>query len=429
MVGIKGKFTPPAIDEIEVTLLGGVTGFGECILVHIGNGDWICVDCCININTGNCIPLEYLNEIGVNVSNHLLYIICTHWHDDHIKGLSQLISACSSNTKFALSCSDDREKFIFELLKDIDYQGKSKVLDELNETFKILNVKNIEIKRLKQDIFIFDINNIKAYALSPGEFIIEALDREIATAQRNYHRILQQLQTVKFIDKSLIVDANNIECKTMNELSRLINDKIDNIEEPNEIDNSSSEDLLKFKDTRKINQNNRCVVLQISFNNHNIILGADLEDTMSSNGVTAWQIVANSTSLKGITSSLFKIPHHGSVTGYCEKFINRFIKPDATMKLTGWTLGDKAIPEKKMLQKYYSHSKELYITTTKTLKKINTEKNKFIKKEMDKTTDAIYEIPSEIGIIRSRMKINSTNDKWNTDCFGSAVKISPEYLI
>lgn len=98
------------------------------------------------------------------------------------------------------------------------------------------------------------------------------------------------------------------------------------------------------------------------------------------------------------------------------------------MKLTAWSKGDKQIPEQNMLGMYYAHSQNMYITTTALFKKDNREENKSIKKEMERTTEAIYELRPQLGIIRSRMKVNSPSDNWQTDYFGSAERISQDHL-
>ena len=178
MDGIEETLTPPAFNEIEVTLIGGTMGYGECILIHIGNGNWIIVDSCINANTGECVPLAYLKDLGVDVEQHVLYVICSHWHDDHIKGLSKILEKCSSHTVFSISCSDDREKFVYELLQDYDYNGHSSKLNELTRTIEQANAKRIHIQRLKQTEFIFNINGVQAYALSPSNAVVQEFEEE-----------------------------------------------------------------------------------------------------------------------------------------------------------------------------------------------------------------------------------------------------------
>lgn len=38
--------TPPVADELEVSVFG--PGVGESVVVHLGHGDWMVVDSCLN---------------------------------------------------------------------------------------------------------------------------------------------------------------------------------------------------------------------------------------------------------------------------------------------------------------------------------------------------------------------------------------------
>src|SRR5262245_58961005 len=58
------KHTPPASDEVEISLFG--PGIGECSVVHLGGGQWMVVDSCIDRSTRRPVALEYLAEIGVD---------------------------------------------------------------------------------------------------------------------------------------------------------------------------------------------------------------------------------------------------------------------------------------------------------------------------------------------------------------------------
>ncbi len=84
--------TPPRLDEIEVSLIG--PAYGECIIVHVGNGEWIVVDSCLDKDQNKPAVLHYFDTIGVDTSNAVRLVVATHWHDDHIKGLSKILEAC-----------------------------------------------------------------------------------------------------------------------------------------------------------------------------------------------------------------------------------------------------------------------------------------------------------------------------------------------
>jgi glyoxylase-like metal-dependent hydrolase (beta-lactamase superfamily II) len=101
----------PSNNLAEITLLGTGGGYGESSVVHLGNQNWVIVDSCINPITKESLPLVYLKEIGVDVERNVKLIVCTHWHDDHIRGLSKLLEECK-NAKFSFARATDKEKFL-----------------------------------------------------------------------------------------------------------------------------------------------------------------------------------------------------------------------------------------------------------------------------------------------------------------------------
>jgi glyoxylase-like metal-dependent hydrolase (beta-lactamase superfamily II) len=82
----------PAPDEIEVTVLG--PGHGESVVVHVGGSEWIVVDSCKDKGKEPCAPLRYLQGIGVDATRAVKLIVATHWDEDHVKGIDELVSTC-----------------------------------------------------------------------------------------------------------------------------------------------------------------------------------------------------------------------------------------------------------------------------------------------------------------------------------------------
>lgn len=96
---------PPDLHELEVTLFG--PGYGECLAVHLGEGEWMLVDSCQAsgvslrpIEQGRPVSpphahpaLAYLLDLGVHLEN-VTSVVATHWHDDHVRGLDHLIACC-----------------------------------------------------------------------------------------------------------------------------------------------------------------------------------------------------------------------------------------------------------------------------------------------------------------------------------------------
>src|SRR5437879_5098718 len=103
-----GPGPPPARNEIEISLFG--PGFGECIVMHVGEAQWIIIDSCRDLASKRPVALEYLANIGVDAAKSVQCIVATHWHDDHIGGLSEVFRAAASSI-FACTTAFGRDEF------------------------------------------------------------------------------------------------------------------------------------------------------------------------------------------------------------------------------------------------------------------------------------------------------------------------------
>src|SRR4051812_26045765 len=90
------NYVLPSRNTAEITLIGTGGGYGESCVIHLGNNHWIVVDCCVDPKKNSCLPLQYLENFKVDLKKDVKLIICTHWHNDHILGLSQLLEKCCS---------------------------------------------------------------------------------------------------------------------------------------------------------------------------------------------------------------------------------------------------------------------------------------------------------------------------------------------
>lgn len=80
---------PPAADEFELSLFG--PGVGECALVHLGKGEWLIADSCIDSRTQEQPALSYLKSIGFDPATDIRIVCATHFHSDHIRGMAQIV--------------------------------------------------------------------------------------------------------------------------------------------------------------------------------------------------------------------------------------------------------------------------------------------------------------------------------------------------
>lgn len=431
MVGLTYNFEKPAEDVLEVLLLGGGAGYGESVVIHFGKNKWMVVDSCVNPKTGECLPLEYLKEIGVDIANDLLFVICTHWHTDHIKGLHLILNACGSNTTFVVAMASDRKKCLYQLFRQNEInvnRDNSLILKEIAQCFDIIEKNGIYCSQTLQDSTIFCENyedvSIVCQALSPSQEVVKDFEREIIEATISYQKIAKQKETLKKATNAVVLDANNLEDDIFSEL---IIGTTDDILEKEEVIEQEQAYWDNFNDCKAVNQNARCVTLLISVNDHHIILGSDLE--VDSNSLKGWRCILERCQVIGKKKAgLFKIPHHGSDTGYLEEFIVKHVKRQATSKLTTWTGGNKILPQKNMLEKYYQHSNNLFISTLKAGTKKLSSYDRQIKRIMEDYAESIEEEIYEAGIIRSRLKISEQEDIWDTECFGAAIKLTDKII-
>lgn len=94
-------------DEFEVSLFG--PGYGESALIHLGANEWVVVDSCSNNQSGVTAPLDYLRRIGVDPARAVRVIVATHWHDDHVRGLSNVVRSCVDAHFVCASALTERE--------------------------------------------------------------------------------------------------------------------------------------------------------------------------------------------------------------------------------------------------------------------------------------------------------------------------------
>jgi hypothetical protein len=67
--------------------------------LHLGDDVWAIIDSCRN---GSNAPaaLEYLESVGVDAARDVRYVVATHWHDDHVGGLAEIVNECVNAVVF-----------------------------------------------------------------------------------------------------------------------------------------------------------------------------------------------------------------------------------------------------------------------------------------------------------------------------------------
>ncbi|MFT4562823.1 MAG: glyoxylase-like metal-dependent hydrolase (beta-lactamase superfamily II) [Gammaproteobacteria bacterium] len=105
---------PPNSSQVEITGFG--TGYGECIVCHLGGGIWMIVDSLIARGETEPVAITYLESPGIKPASAVQLITVTHWHDDHVRGLSNIVKRCPNAVVVASDAlSRDRARSYFDL--------------------------------------------------------------------------------------------------------------------------------------------------------------------------------------------------------------------------------------------------------------------------------------------------------------------------
>lgn len=246
----------PLADVVEVCLFG--PGVGECVVTHLGGGKWLVVDSCIG-HGGRAVALEYLDAIGVPTSAIVL-VIATHWHDDHIRGLAEVVAAVSS-AGFVCSGALRSEEFLSLISASAPVKRTTKLGSGIDEMTSILSFlrsggRHPTWTSQNQTIMRDEIAGTLLTSLSPSS---ATLTRSLL----GFTGMMPKLRAAL----------------------RVIPD---------------------------VSPNETSVVLHLQLGNAVVLLGADLEVTPSP--AAGWHAIVGSAERPTARASVYKIAHHGSQT-------------------------------------------------------------------------------------------------------------------
>lgn len=362
------EFDHPENDVIQISLFGG-NAYGESILIHVYNDFWILVDSCINPSTKEPLTLEYLKKISPDFHKKIKIACATHWHDDHIKGLAEIIRKSQLCDSLFLSNALTAQEFIELTQCDENLRFENSGIKEFNRIMKILDERNLVFKKSIEDRVLFKS--------SEGEIPVEivSLSPSDKSCQETLEFFAMQLKR-QYEDSNFVIE--------------------------------------------KQHQNHNSVVLLINIDNTSLLLGADLEVTGDSQ--TGWEAVLNSQTCKSSTRNIvYKVPHHGSSNGYHLDIWNNLLYENVYAILTPWKLGRKYLPTNDDKERILNHTSNAFITSQIPPLKLK-KRDKKVYKITNDLDIQIAELPFSYGHIRLRKKISDEN--WTVDLFEKAIDLS-----
>lgn len=270
---------PPGKQEIEVTLMG--PGYGETVVVHLGDGVWIVVDSCPG-HDGRPQALTYLDRLGIDVSRQVRLVVATHWHDDHIRGMAKVVARCRA----AVFCCSGalREKEFLMAVAALEEREPSDVgsgVRELYEVFRVLQDSKRTAKMALADRTLLRFGGSEVLALSPDD-----------SRFRDFLRTVGQLVVATPRPKRRMATPR---------------------------------------------ANAVSVVLHVRTGDTEVLLGGDLERG-------GWEAVLHNENRRQVRAGIFKIPHHGSGNADEPRVWDTMLSGEPRAVLAPWNRGGRALP-------------------------------------------------------------------------------------
>lgn len=290
-------------------------------------------------------------------------IVATHWDDDHIKGIGNIVESCPT-ARFVMSSAINDTKFT-KVVVDSPLSQAIKLgqtistgITEFNKIFHYLFKNNKSPTYAIQNLPLWKSNykNAKVTALSPHASAFE----------KSIQSILSQVP-------------------------------------------SGNTPIGKIKAQKP---NHTSIVLWVEIGDERILLGADLEEVESHKG---WSLILeDKTSIEG-KAKLYKVAHHGSPNGEHEGIWTDLLTDDPHCLIAPWQLAGNFLPKVSDLERILQRTENLHLSSDKPQPAIKS-KEKHIRRAMEKikAKNAL----NDFSMIRLRKKSNAT--QWSCEYFGNA---------
>ena len=346
---------PPNHDEIEVTLLG--PGYGESVVVHIGDGAWVIVDSCIN-QDGTPQALEYLERIGVNPVQAVNLIVATHWHDDHIRGMADIVEVCE-NARFCCAGALGEMEFLQAIrgLEGQHFSGSGSGVREIHRVFGQFE----------------DSDNQPTFALAN---------------RRLYGRDTCEIWTLSPHDSEFVNFLRRMKTLTP-----------------------------KAGETKRripaISPNDIAVVLWIRVDDVVVLLGSDLERQ-------GWKAILKSEGRPTREASLYKVAHHGSAGADTSEVWKLMLEREPFAALTPWRRGGRALPTREDVRRILTQTDNAFATWwPENVPRARKRKHPAVARTLRGSGISMRGSVPESGAVRLRRPVNAEK-QWRAENFGRA---------
>ena len=330
--------------------------------MHVGDGRWVIVDSCLD-SDGTPGALRHLENVGVDPARAVALIVATHWHDDHIRGISRLVDACPA-AQFCCASALCRKEFL-ELVGALEgrhFSASGSGLRELHSTFSQLEEKKKVPIHAVANRVIFREGNCDIWSLSPSDKVFQHFLRSVGR---------------------LIPDQG--ENKT----------RIPSFS-PNEV----------------------AVALWIDTGNFKLLLGADLERR-------GWVAILGSQARPAGQASVFKIPHHGSQNADEPAVWRTMLELNPAAILSPWHRGGRILPKQDDIERILATTPNAYASSAapRSPRSGRNHANRMVAKTLAESDTRFRPLTSRASSIQLRRTLSS-GTQWSVELFGDACHLT-----
>ena len=285
----KQASSAPPPDTLEVSVFG--RGVGECIVAHIGDGEWFVVDSFMDPETDRPIALAYLESLGVDVSTAVKMVVVTHWHNDHCAGGRELLSA-SAAARMVCSAALNKKEFGTFIGAGLTHPDGKSGVEEFAEMLRVEMKRQQGRPASKGPVWAIADRTLHSSAVSK----VSALSPSDGTQSLALHELGMSLPTSGAPKRRPI----------------------------------------------SLSPNPLSVVLWIECGMINVLLGADLE--VGTDDRTGWRAILNSETRPGGLAAIFKVAHHGSENAHDARVWAELLSDKPHAVVTPYLAGRKPLP-------------------------------------------------------------------------------------
>ena len=361
----------PRQDEVEVSVFG--PGYGECIVLHLANDQWAIIDSCVGPQSQQSSAIEYLAALNVDFASKVRLVLATHYHDDHVAGIGEAFEKCKT-AKFACSMALNHSGWakLIEIYRNYLVAGGSGV-DELRRVMRELRARG-QSKEVVSPIFCIAGRVVAEPILMPPAQLI-CLSPSDAAVGTMHTRIREKLLP-RAERRRLAVPS--------------------------------------------LESNDGSVAISVRVGSASALLGADLEERNRLG--LGWQVVLDNWADSADRHDGFKIPHHGSTTGYHPKVWDRLIKSNGWAVVTPYNRQKEPIPRSKDCERILQMTAHSFITSPPGWSRFR-HPDSAVQKTAEEATLRIGPEQARHGHIRLRRSI-AAGAEWRVELFGQAQPLS-----